>query len=249
MRDPWRRLACLIALAVAAQPALPASADGVTVRLHHRQAAEILPVVRPLLGPLGAASGTGDRLFLYDDPERLAFLRRVVRQLDQPPVWLVLHAVLGDRPPGAGPRQRGATTHPPRLLSLRVATGRPAFLEISERREERELWAAFSGETTGVLERRRDRSVRRGFQVTVAPAGGAFELAILPRWEEITGPDGARTGYRVEAATWLRLRPGRWVALNPPPRAAGRGGIRSRTGSTTAARPILYFRLDPVPPG
>ena len=246
MRAPtrWGSAWLLAALAAAALAAGALAAGGIDLTLRHRQAREVLPVLRPLLGPLGAASGQGRHLFLYDEADRLPFLRRVVRQLDQPAVWLTLYMAAGATPPAAGgPRRRAATTHPPEVLSLRLATGRPAFLQVTGRREALEVWAAFAGDTQGVLLGRHRREARRGFQVIAARRGRGFELALVPAWEA-EGGEGRRV-YRIEAATHLRLPPRRWVALNPPPPgAAGTGPVR-RFGTGRGGPPRLYFRVEP----
>ena len=55
------------------------------ITLHHRSAAEILPVVRPLLDKNGVASGMNNRLILRTSSRNIAEIRRLLKQIDTPP--------------------------------------------------------------------------------------------------------------------------------------------------------------------
>lgn len=60
-----------------------ATADEIhVIALKHRTAQELIPVIRPLLGPADAVSAMEYRLLVRTSPRRLAEVERVVQQLD-----------------------------------------------------------------------------------------------------------------------------------------------------------------------
>lgn len=74
-------LALLLALLLA--PGARAADDALhTFELRHRPAAEVLPLVRPLLAPGDGASGSGFLLFVRTDPRRLAEIERLLAAID-----------------------------------------------------------------------------------------------------------------------------------------------------------------------
>ena len=78
-----RFAALAIALLVAIQPVAVLAADEIhVIALKHRTAQELIPVIRPLLGPTDAVSAMDYRLLVRASPKRLAEVERVVQQLD-----------------------------------------------------------------------------------------------------------------------------------------------------------------------
>jgi type II secretory pathway component GspD/PulD (secretin) len=62
---------------------IPARADEARViQLKHRPASEVMPLIRPLLGPDDALSGTGFRLILRSSDRKLKEIERVLAQVD-----------------------------------------------------------------------------------------------------------------------------------------------------------------------
>ena len=60
-----------------------AGADSInTIQLRNRPAAEVIPIVEPLLGPGDAISGHGFKIFLRASPQTLAEVRGVIDSLD-----------------------------------------------------------------------------------------------------------------------------------------------------------------------
>lgn len=53
-----------------------------TITLQHRFAEDLLPVVEPLVGPQGTATGMNNLLIIRTTPERMAEIERVVAELD-----------------------------------------------------------------------------------------------------------------------------------------------------------------------
>lgn len=53
-----------------------------TITLQHRFADDLLPIVQPMVGPQGTASGMNNVLIIRTTPERMAEIERVVAELD-----------------------------------------------------------------------------------------------------------------------------------------------------------------------
>ena len=77
------RFACLTATLLFALQATAAPVGDIhVITLKHRTAQELVPVIRPLLGPDDAVSAVDYRLLVRTSPKRLADIERVVQQLD-----------------------------------------------------------------------------------------------------------------------------------------------------------------------
>jgi hypothetical protein len=84
--------AALAALLFALAAVAPVSrADSLeTIPLSHRTAEDLLPLLRPLLPPGSALTGTGNVLLVRTDPATLVQLRATVNQLDRAPRQLLI---------------------------------------------------------------------------------------------------------------------------------------------------------------
>ncbi|VAW73919.1 hypothetical protein MNBD_GAMMA13-1522 [hydrothermal vent metagenome] len=61
----------------------PARADAInTIQLQNRPAGEIIPIVKPMLGPNDSITGQGFKLFLRSSPETLTQVRGMISSLD-----------------------------------------------------------------------------------------------------------------------------------------------------------------------
>lgn len=76
--------------------ALTAQADSITtIQLHNRPAGDIIPLVKPMLGPDDAISGQGFQLFLRTSPEKQAQIERMIGALDAAPKNLLISVFQG----------------------------------------------------------------------------------------------------------------------------------------------------------
>jgi len=60
------------------------------IQLYHRPAAEVIPVIKPLLEPGGSASGVGYNLIVKTTPQNMSSIKQIVEELDKPPVRLLI---------------------------------------------------------------------------------------------------------------------------------------------------------------
>lgn len=71
-------LLCLLTLL-----ASPAQADSInTIQLQNRPAEEVIPIIKPMLGPNDSLTGQGFKLFLRSSPETLAQVKEMISSLD-----------------------------------------------------------------------------------------------------------------------------------------------------------------------
>ena len=117
-----RFAALAIALLVAIQPVAVLAADEIhVIALKHRTAQELIPVIRPLLGPTDAVSAMDYRLLVRTSPKRLADVERVVQQLDVAQRNLTLTVRQGSQAENRGTSQG---------LSGEVSVGRDARVTL-----------------------------------------------------------------------------------------------------------------------
>lgn len=72
---------------------LPALADDKMemFELKGRTPQEIIPLLKPFVGPDGAVSGMNNRVIVRTTPERMAEIRRIIGEFDRPPRRLLIH--------------------------------------------------------------------------------------------------------------------------------------------------------------
>jgi type II secretory pathway component GspD/PulD (secretin) len=74
--------ALLVALTALLAPGGASAEEARIIQLKHRQASEIIPLIRPLLGPEDALSGTDYRLIVRTSDRNLKDIERLLAQLD-----------------------------------------------------------------------------------------------------------------------------------------------------------------------
>lgn len=66
-----------------------------TIELRARTLDEVLPVVRPLIGPESTLTGMGNHLVIKAPPEEVSQVRALLKTLDVPPRRLMIHVTRG----------------------------------------------------------------------------------------------------------------------------------------------------------
>lgn len=245
--------AMLQALAITAVAA--ATNELKTITLKHWFADDLLPLVQPLVGPGGTASGMNNLLIIRTTPERMAQIEQVVNELDVVRRNIRIEVshdsslqsshrrisaggrgrvgdtevVIGD----AGPR-RGARVEIGQGESrisrqgsqfLTVMDGGDAFIEVGQSVPYTQQWVMFTQRYAQIQQTTEFQDITTGFAVSPRYIGGEVEVEITPRIARL-GRDGA---IDFEAlSTRVRVRPGEWFDL---------GGTMS--GSDEVSRAIL----------
>lgn len=89
MRQMLRKLVVILTLCMAAAQAGQAASIEV-IDLQHRTAAEMIPLLEPLLGPNDLLTGAGMRLILRSGPATLGEVRQILETMDAAPANLVI---------------------------------------------------------------------------------------------------------------------------------------------------------------
>ncbi|MBK1691446.1 secretin N-terminal domain-containing protein [Ectothiorhodospira mobilis] len=132
-RRPFLALAALLVLIPG--PMLAAGAEERPIRvlpLQHRPAEDLLPLLRPLLGPGETLTGEGMRLVARATPATLAQLEQAVAALDRASADLRLSLQWGEADADTGGGHRITTRRDTGIRSLRLLEGETALVR-SER--------------------------------------------------------------------------------------------------------------------
>jgi type II secretory pathway component GspD/PulD (secretin) len=249
MGQTFRRLVVVLALALCmavAQAVQAASTE--VIELRHRTAAEMIPLLEPLLGPDDVLTGTGMRLVLRSGPTTLGEIRRILETLDAAPADLVISVrrgalgvgselgldvqgragpvVIGD---GSGTRviQRQTAARDSSVQTLRVLEGQTALIRTGESVPTAQpgliVWPRGDVITSGV----EYRDVERGFLVRPWVGGDdRVRLEISQVHEQASRAGGGRIEFQ-QVDTVIVGGLGEWI------RIAGVGEQRDASGQRT----------------
>lgn len=186
-----------------------------TIPLRHQTAEQLIPLLKPFAGDNTLLVGRNDQLVIQAAPQRLAALRRLVRQFDRPPRQLLITVVQGER--GQPTRdqvgqdrfsRRWGTRVAPLEQRIRATEGMPAFIESGVSLPQAS--AAFSP-WFGYQASRYHEAFTNGFHVTPWLHDDQVTLQIHPYRTHPTG--GRHTFHIQQAGTRLTGRLGEWITL------------------------------------
>lgn len=257
----WRTalVAWLVTAAAQAQERLE------VIPLNWRSAEQVIPLVKPLVGPGDVVTGMQNKLIVRTTPERLAQIRQLIASLDSAPRRLLITvrmggaasgedtggAVSGTVGPGGGVEARVWSsrdqTERQDEQRIQVLEGNRAFIRtgvsVPYRTQvvTRDAWGR-----TVVQETNDYRDVDTGFEVVPRLAGDQVLLDIHPRRSRLAGGQGVATEA---AATTVSGRLGEWIELGGVTAAAeGDGrGIAYATRGREARDTRIAVKVELVP--
>jgi type II secretory pathway component GspD/PulD (secretin) len=212
-----RRLTIVLLTVILSAAAAAEEAYTEVIQLQSRLPEEVVPVIRPLVGPDGSVSAFGGRLVVRAAPERMDEILRVLGQVDRPPRRVVIHVRHSDVHQGSarsplGLRDQRTLGETERSERIQTLDGRPAFIRAGESVPV-PVWQAYGGGALPFVEQATGyRDAVAGFFVTPRLAGDEVILEIAR--DAVQAGPGPSPRFRVgEAAATLRVRPGEWVTL------------------------------------
>ncbi len=94
---PLRHLVTVLALLILCQGPLQADGNSIElINLKGRTAEELIPLLKPVVEPDGALSGSGYRLIVKATPAQQAQIRKLLEELDHPPRRLLITVHMGE---------------------------------------------------------------------------------------------------------------------------------------------------------
>ncbi|MDW7646356.1 MAG: hypothetical protein SCI25_15105 [Desulfuromonadales bacterium] len=231
------------------------------IQLQHRFAADILPLVAPLLEEGEKATGSDSVLVLRASTGRLAELTDLITALDRPRKTLKISlrqtraGQTGDLSAGfyrVGPDQfqaEGQRTLGNRQQTtesfLRVLEGETGLLILGREVPFTTAMTVFSGRHRGFSRTVEYKSVTTGFWVRPQVLGNKISLEVAPHMMA-QGQQGEETLEFQQLKTTLELSPGQWVDLGQQLQQADEVSlsiVRLQTGLTQGEGRV-WIRVD-----
>jgi hypothetical protein len=205
------------------------------IALHHRPASEILPIVRPLLKPHEAMSGSAYQVFVRADAARVAEIERLVAALDvaERQLTITVRQTLNRHSERAHDRGTGevavgrsgtdADVHyhgerrehtggESRAQMLRVLDGRRAFLRLGQSLPVVQRVVALTGRGDVIAAQGVSlHEMSTGFEVLPRVRGDTVVLEITPQLAAPRAADGAFRFHELRTTVTARL--GEWIDL------------------------------------
>ncbi len=225
------------------------------IPLGYRSAADLLPILKPLVPPPGTVSGLQSTLVVQTTPENLETIKHLLAELDRAPSNLFITVrrkssgqttvskgeghvaiVAGNR--GAGGRGGNELTAGARILStrsqsdgesveqIRVLEGEPAWVEFGRSVPLAERSLTPFGRWRGAHESIQYRDLTSGFFVRARLHADRVTLDISPHRER-PSPIGGGAIDLERARTTVSARLGEWVPI-----AASTSQFEESTGGT-----------------
>jgi len=226
------------------------------IRLQHRNAEQILPLIQPIVMP-GTANGAGSEIVVRTSRSKLVEVKQVIAQLDSAPRRLVVtvrqDAAVGD----ASDRTSATRTYGTReadsdrsVQRVQVSEGRSAYIYVGQsvpvvlHGGGRPIRGDSRAVTESVVAVRESLS---GFIVRPRVSGEWVSVDIEPR-RDVPGPHGRGTIELQRIATTVEGRIGTWIELGAilsADRSSTSGASYSTRSTTDRPRRILV-RVDGV---
>jgi type II secretory pathway component GspD/PulD (secretin) len=205
---------------------LPAS-ELRTWDLHHRSAAEMIPLLKPMLESNDAISGSGYTLIVRSNKENLAQLDTLIARLDTAPQMLLISIAHGadEQREKSGASLSGSTTDPKLKVyrsyrnsddagsqQLKVLEGHWATIRSGQAIPQVMQQTQQGPNGSTVTQSIEYRNVESGFEVRPHLVGDRIQLDIRPFRAKLSSQGGGVIEQQ-EIVTTVSGRPGEWIDL------------------------------------
>lgn len=248
-----------------------ASADEMQVfELQGATLDEILPLIKPFVGPDGTVTGMHNRLIVRTSPERMAEVRKILAEFDRAPRRLLIH--LRDTAPTESesgqidlsvrtPRVQIGETEKNSLSVKRYTTrsetvgqrtlqtleGQPTLISSGILRPELTRSGFIIGPGGGYETSIDYRPITSGFYAKVQLVGDRVRIEITSQKQSPI--DGSQSIKHQEAETVVSGRLNQWLplAVITESRRTQSSGIASRRHSESEQREHLWVKVEALP--
>jgi hypothetical protein len=228
----WRLVLVLLTLILSLSAPTPVAAEDTVIEVlpvRNRPAADLVPALQTALGAEVTVTSFNNRLIVNAPRARMAEIRRLVAQLDEPArsLWITVRQDRGlqarDRgveagvavgPGGAAVRGRatqgGTTGQTADHQRLRALEGTPAFIAVGEAVPVPTTLVTPTPAGPAVVSGTIHQQADRGFWVVAHVAGDVVTLEIETALDEahpagVIGTQGVRTTVSGELGEWISL--------------------------------------------
>ena len=236
------------------------------IPLGYRSAAEIIPIVQPLIPPPGVVTGIYTTLVVKTDPETLEAIKQILSELDRAPRNLMvtvrhgisdnLHRsgvdsdiVLSTEGSDAKVRvyDTRSTTEGQDMQRVRVLKGRQAFIQFGESVPLAQRSLVVFGNTVTVQDNIQYQDVTSGFYALPRVNGDRVVVQISPHRQKLSNLGGGQIDVQ-QAATTVSGRLGDWMLLGGTTNEADQDqyGTVYSTRSYESNTHSLYLRVELV---
>lgn len=257
-----RACLCGLLLLAVTRPALAQSLE--IIELRHRPAAELIPVLQPLLEQGGALSGNGFQLFVRASPGNLAQIRQVVASMDRAARQLVIQVRHELSAQERRLDARGEVALSPGGSRVGVAAGESTSRSsggVAQQVRTQEGTPAFISTGSSVLVPSRtvrrtvngvvvqDTSIERpivtGFYATPRVSGDTVFLDLSTQ-RDTPGRLGPGSAAISRTATTVSGKLGQWIEVSGASQSASgdASGMLSRSSQEGSRGERLYLRVD-----
>lgn len=237
----WYLLFSLVVGSVFAEPMITK-----VIELHYQNAAEVIPLIKPLLKEGEQVTGTRQTLIVKVSPDTLTTLRAVLHKLDTPPVVFEITVFQGD-PDWLSTQDSDTITistpsqiNQRRRQSITVMNGESAFVSTGENQPV--IRSVGLGLWTGVSFDR--RLVQSGLLIEPILQGNKVKI-LIKRVREQTSNMNNQVFHEQKVETTMLVPLDQWVALasaqGSAPAEPGTEVIRA--GTPFAQNSTLYIKV------
>lgn len=186
------------------------------VELKHQLATDLLPELKPLVGPQGVVTGSGNTLIVKTTANNWISLQPLIAQLDRPPQPLIIYVRQGSdaqirRDLGVDNSSILSTEHKQNnqgTQSVRTLSGQSAYIQVGQSipvptQTDIDNFSTYSVQY---------KSITTGFYVTPQVMGNNVRLQISPQSQHLM-PDHGQQIATSAVKTTVVIPLGQWVAI------------------------------------
>ncbi|MBL3599608.1 MAG: hypothetical protein JMN25_07045 [gamma proteobacterium endosymbiont of Lamellibrachia anaximandri] len=223
---------------------LQAQAESLEIfELKGRTPQEMIPLLKPFLGPEGTIEGMHNKLIIRTSPERMVEIKKIINEFDHAPRRMLIH--VREQAPSQRQRQqvelhagndsirigtqseRGSIkryttqSHTDASRTIQTLEGQSAFIKTGIIRPVESGTGVIAGPIVGYQSTTEYQDISSGFHVTPQIIGDRIRLEITNRHAQ----PGRRqeTVRQTESATVVSVKPGEWIPLS----STGQAGSNS----------------------